>query len=83
MTKERCSVRAHFRHFGFVIHSSFVIRASSFSRDELPIALADFARPAAQRRCHHTIHAPMEIVEQRHFHHRGSGKFLLQLLHLR
>jgi hypothetical protein len=83
MTKELCSVGAHFRHFGFVIHSSFVIRHSSFSCDELPVALADFARPAPQRRCHHAIHAPMEIIEQRHFHHRGSRKFLLQLLDLR
>jgi hypothetical protein len=62
MTKKRCSAGAHFRHFGFVIHLSFVIRASSFSSDELPIALADSARPAAQRGCHHALHTPMEII---------------------
>jgi hypothetical protein len=83
MTKERCSVGGHFRHFGFVIHSSFVIRHSSFSCDELAIALADSGRPAAQRGCHHALHAPMEIIEQRDFYHRGTHKFLLQLLDLR
>jgi hypothetical protein len=83
MTKKRCSVAAHFPHFGFVIHSSFVIQAASFSRDELPIALVDSARPAVERSCDHIIHAPMEIIEQCDFHRRCPRKFRLQLLDLR
>jgi hypothetical protein len=45
--------------------------------------VANPSRAVGKRDDHHAIHAPMEIIEQRHFHHRGSRKFLLQLLDVR
>jgi NADH:ubiquinone oxidoreductase subunit 5 (chain L)/Multisubunit Na+/H+ antiporter, MnhA subunit len=40
-------------------------------------------RTVRERDGHHALHAPMEIIEQCNFHHRGARKFLLQLLDLR
>ena len=51
--------------------------------NELILSVADPPRTVRERDGHHALHAPMEIIEQCDFYHRGARKFLLQLLDLR
>lgn len=64
-------------HSCFVIHSSFVIRPSSFSADELNFFLGDSARSATERRSYHAVHASMENLKQFDLNRGGAFKFYL------
>jgi hypothetical protein len=64
-------------HSCFVIHSSFVIRHSSFSADELNFSLGDSARSATERRCYHAVRPSMENFKQFDLNRGGACKFYL------
>jgi hypothetical protein len=64
-------------HQCFGIHSLFVIRASSFSADELNSSVGDSSGSAAERCSYHAVHASMENPKQFYLSRSGACKFFL------